>query len=173
MDTNIVPTLPTIDLLPKPQRNDKGQFVQGNTMGTDNHNAGSKSKYSEEIQTKADDYFNLCYGKKDGKHRLAFIEALALELDVDPDTLVEWAHKKNEDGSFTHPAFSATYKKIFTLQKLQLMTKGSSGTGQSFNQFLLSANHGMIPAEKKIVAGDSDNVLEIKIVEEERIKDQP
>jgi len=152
------------------ERNEKGQFMQGNTASIGNHNSGRPTKYTEEIQKKADEYFNLCYGKKDKKQRLAFIEALALELDVDPDTLVEWKNAKNEDGSLKYPEFSATYKRIFTLQKVQLMTKGSSGKGQSFNQFLLSANHGMIPAEKKILAGDEKEPLHITIVEEDKDK---
>lgn len=178
MDTSHVPTLPTVDLFAKSQRNDRGQFLSGNSTQFQSGNQAAKgsttngrpTKYNEEIQKKADEFFAKCYAGGGKNQRLAFIEALALELDIDPETLLEWSRKKNEDGSLMYPDFSATYKRFMTLQKLQLMSRGSAGKGQSFNQFLLSANHGMIPAEKQILAGDRQEPLEIIITEEKHLE---
>jgi len=113
------------------------------------HTGGRPSKYSDEILAKAEDYFLKCYGKIDGRPRVPFIEELALELGVDEDTIVEWKNKRNNDGSLKYPEFSATYSKIYTLQKLRLKQTGLTGKSQSFVIFLLSSNHGMLPADKQ------------------------
>lgn len=130
------------------------------------HASGRPSKYSEEMLSKAQGYFLRCYGKMDGKQRIPFIEELALELEVDEDTIVEWKNKKNDDGSLIYPEFSATYSRILLLQKFRLKQNGLKGKNQSFVQFLLNANHGMISAEKQILAGDRQEPLEIVITEE-------
>ncbi len=133
------------------------------------HAGGRPTKYSKEMLVKAHEYFLRCYGKIDGKHRIPFIEELALELEVDEDTIVEWRNKKNDDGSLVYPEFSATYSHIFLLQKLRLKQHGLRGKNQSFVIFLLNSNHGMISAEKQIFTGEDDKKLEIHIIEDKQI----
>ena len=66
------------------------------------------------------------------------VEGLALALEVNPDTVYEWAKR--------YPTFSDTIKKILAKQKQQLMDDGMYG-GKEVNAgmaiFLLKVNHGM------------------------------
>lgn len=172
MDTNIVPTLPTLDLFAKPQRNEKGQFVTGNstqfqpgnTAGAGNHNAGRPSKYNEELQQKAEAYYQKCIDKK----QVPFIQELQLELGITRETVNEWKTAKYENGNLKFPAFSDIAFKIDTLQELALLKRGIGGKAATFNMFLLKTKHGYIETDKQILAGDSDNKLEIVIVPENR-----
>lgn len=70
---------------------------------------------------------------------LPTIEGLALHLDLDDETITEYAK--------IYPKFSATVKRVKALQKNQLMEDGMYG-GKEVNQamaiFLLKANHGMV-----------------------------
>jgi len=133
------------------------------------HAGGRPTKYDDKMLAKAQYYFLKCYGEIDGKQRIPWIEELALELDVDEDTLIEWKNKKNHDGSLKYPEFSATYSRIYLLQKLRLKQAGLRGKSQSFIIFLLNSNHGMVSAEKQILAGDNKEPLEIVIVDEKPI----
>jgi hypothetical protein len=143
------------------------QVASGTLPKPTKHSGGRPTKYSEEMLSKAQGYFLKCYGKIDGNIRMPFIEELALELGVNDDTVVEWANKKNDDGSLIYPEFSATYSRILLLQKFRLKQTGLKGKNQSFVQFLLNVNHGMVSAEKQILTGDKDNKLEIVITEED------
>lgn len=66
---------------------------------------GRHSKYNEEILTRALAYVQHCQGAKG----MPFIEELALALEVNEDTIVEWAKE--------HDEFSATVKMLKMLQK--------------------------------------------------------
>lgn len=136
------------------------------------HAGGRPTKYSEDMLVKAKKYFDRCYGKIDGRLRMPFIEELALELEVDEDTILAWKNKKNEDGTLTYPEFSATYSRIFLLQKLRLMQSGLSGKSPSFTMFLLSANHGLFSAEKRVLSAENTEPIQIVIVEDKPIHTQ-
>lgn len=126
---------------------------------------GRPTKYSDTILIKAQEYFFKCYSDV----HTPFIEELALELGVDEDTIVEWKNKKNEDGSLAYPEFSATYGRIYLLQKLRLKQAGLKGKSPAFVTFLLSANHGVISAEKQILTGERKEPLEIVITEDKSV----
>lgn len=83
---------------------------------------------------------------------------IALLLDVNEDTLVEWAKENDE--------FSAAITRVDMMQKSQLMDDGMYG-GKEVNakiaQFLLGANHGMIAPDKNIISGDPENPIRVDI----------
>jgi len=67
---------------------------------------------------------------------MPYIEDIALELEVDDDTIVTWALK--------HKQFSATIKKVKMLQKRQLENGGlANKVNVSMSIFLLKAVHGL------------------------------
>ena len=137
-------------------------FKKGNKAAVGSINNGRPGKYNAALQKRVEAYFQKCYvGNKP-----AWIEQLALIVDVEAKTLAVWARELNEDGTLRYPEFAKYYYKMFDLQKWQLMERGSSGLGQSFNAFLLSANFDMIPAEKRVVTGDPKEPLVIELVEE-------
>ena len=98
---------------------------------------GRPTKYNEQMLSKAQSYVQHCQNGEE----MPFIEELALELDVNEDTVVEWAK--------THVEFSATVKRLKMLQKLYLK-KGAleKKLHPSLSIFLLKANHGMNEEEK-------------------------
>lgn len=109
---------------------------------------GRPTKYTPAIQKKAEDYFKKCLMDSS----FITIERMALELDVNDDTIVEWAKKTYPDdysnkklaGKLVHPAFTAIYKKVKTLQKLQLKEQAFAGKGNvAMGIFLLKADHGL------------------------------
>jgi len=100
------------------------------------HSEGRPTKYIPEvIYPKIEEYITSC-GRE--QTSLPSIEGLALHLNVNPDTLYEWANK--------YPEFSDAIKKILTKQKKQLMDDGMYG-GKEVNPamaiFLLKVNHGL------------------------------
>jgi len=109
---------------------------------------GRPTKYNQDIQDRADKYVRVL--------NLPFMEELALELDVDDDTLYEWARR--------YKAFSVTIKRLAMKQKLGLlkisMNKDYATSGAIFQ---LKANHGMVETEKKIIGGDPDNPITHKV----------
>jgi len=97
---------------------------------------GRPTKYIPSvIAPKIREYLETC-----GRNQtsLPTIEGLAIYLDVNPDSIYEWAKR--------YPKFSETLKKIMAKQKQQLMDDGMYG-GKEVNAgmaiFLLKANHGM------------------------------
>lgn len=100
------------------------------------HAGGRPTKYiPSQITPKIEQYFRECTKEN---MELPTIEGLALKLDVDDETLLEWGKK--------YPEFSATLKKILEKQKIRLMSDGLYG-GKEVNAnmaiFLLKVNHGM------------------------------
>lgn len=113
------------------------------------HAGGRPTKYVPVvIYPKIEEYITSC-GRE--QTSLPSIEGLALHLNVNPDTLYEWASK--------YPEFSDAIKKILTKQKKQLMDDGMYG-GKEVNAgmaiFLLKVNHGLKEdqgnVKKRIVA---------------------
>ncbi len=127
-----------------------------------NRSRGRPSSYSEELLAHAQEYLER-YEKMKAKH--PYIEELALEMRVNDDTINEWAKARNEDGSLKYPEFSATIKDIKTLQKFRLLQKSlyQFPTGAIFQ---LKANHNMMESEKKILAGDKNDPIQVEIIEE-------
>lgn len=121
------------------------------------------TKYSQELQAKADKYF-LSFFKPEPPlikkqyfekgqlkeifvdnpkfFEVPYIEELALELGINDDTVVDWAKK--------YKPFSATYKKIQILQKLRLLNKTLEKNSATGSIFQLKVNHNMIETQKNI-----------------------
>lgn len=115
---------------------------------------GRPTKYiPETIYPKMQEYIESC-GKENME--LPTVEGLALALNVNEDTIVEWSKKYSE--------FSASLKKLMFKQKTQLMNDGMYG-GKEINSamaiFLLKANHGMRDGSGT-VAVQINNILETK-----------
>lgn len=96
---------------------------------------GRPTKYYPELVSKVDEYLATT-GKE--QTELPTIEGLALYLDVDDTTLVNWGE--------AYPEFFAAIKKLKMRQKTQLMNDSFYG-GKEVNAgagvFMLKANHGM------------------------------
>lgn len=156
----------------KPQRDEKGQFIQGNqeSVGVDSGRPCKFCENKEKYMQLTKDYFDKCFkASESGKAIVPYEEELALILKVNPDTLVEWSKKKNDKGELEHPEFSATRLEIKTLQKLLLLKRTLGRFNPTGAIFQLKVNHGAIETEKKIVAGDSNEPLSITIIEEKKL----
>lgn len=112
------------------------------------------SKYNAEMQTKTENFYNRFLKLK--KKNIPFIEQLAIELEVDPDTIKNWAEKNDLFGSYIG--------RILSLQKFRLQERSVYKNAPVFGEiFLLKANHKMIEAEKLILAGsEKDDAIKIK-----------
>jgi hypothetical protein len=89
--------------------------------------------------------------------KIPTVEELELKLDVDDDTLTDWADKYIE--------FRSAMKRLKMAQKVQLINDGAYG-GREVNVpmfiFLLKANHNMVETEKRIIAGSPNEPLVIE-----------
>lgn len=104
---------------------------------------GRPTKYlPETIYPKMDRYLDQC-GRE--QTQLPTVEGLALALDVNRDTVFEWAK--------VYPEFSDHLKKVADLQKEQLINDGMYG-GKEVNAsmaiFLLKAIHGLKDNEGQV-----------------------
>lgn len=155
--------------VPEIVRDDKGKIVSGIAQDTNkNGTAGRPCKLctnKEEYQKIIDDFYGKCRKAGEGKLVMPWFEELALDLDCDDETVKIWATKEN-DGSLEHPEFSATYSKINTLQKLRLSQRLLGRYNPTGAIKLLEWNHNKISSEKKILAGDKNEPLQIEIIEE-------
>lgn len=150
-------------------RNSKGQFVRGNTASEDNE-GGRPCKLceNEEAYMKiVNDFYTKCRKAGEGKVVMPWFEELALDLDCDDETVSIWATKMDGD-SLEHPEFSASYAKIKTLQKLRLQQRLLGRYNPSGAIKLLEWNHNKVSANKQIIAGDSNQPLQVEIIEERR-----
>lgn len=99
------------------------------------HAGGRPTKYEERFNDELDEYL-----KTTGKYQtsLPTIQGFSLWLDVDDETLTEWAK--------VHKEFSATLSRLKKLQAKQLIDDGIYG-GKEVNativKLLLQNNHGM------------------------------
>lgn len=171
--------LKTIDLFAKPQRDEKGHFIKGNTM-TPIGKVGRHCEFcpnAKEILKKVTLYRHYCNGKVNGKKRVPFLEELCDEdyLDILVDQLEDWCKTteiKEHDSVHNpslHTELSRSVALIFNNQRLWLKKRLLSDKNPTGAIFLLKANHGMMETEKRILAGDPEKPvnqkLEIEITE--------
>lgn len=109
-------------------------------------------KYPADIVQQTRDYISSCTNEQ---MELPTVEGLALKLDVDDDTLVEWAKIHND--------FADVFYKLKMSQKKELVNGGMYG-GKEINVamaiFLLKANHGLIETSRTELTGkDGKNLL--------------
>lgn len=131
------------------QRNAKGQFVVQPSKEIRGEDAHRPTKYSEELQAKADQWLD----KLIQARVVAWLEELCLELDIDESTLEDWATALDEKGELLKPKFSRTIKRAKHWQKMVLKNNGIIGKfNPRMSMFLLSANHDTV--EKREVKAD-------------------
>ncbi len=150
-------------------RDEKGQITQGVAQDTNKNGTAGRPcllcQRQKEIISKTQKYFEDCFTKM----RMPFFEELALMLDFDDETLSIWAKKKTlETNELEHPEFSAYISKLKTLQKLRLQQRVLGKFNPTGALSLLRWHHGMIEAQKNIIAGEKDDILKIEIVEEKK-----
>jgi hypothetical protein len=111
------------------------------------HPGGRPTKYDPSFPDELDKYLQTT-----GKEQMSLptIQGFALHLNVDSDTLNNWASAKETDKDgvehLAHPEFFGTLKKLKELQAQQLIDDGIYG-GKEVNativKLLLQNNHGM------------------------------
>lgn len=119
---------------------------------------GRPTKYNETMIDKVREYISTC-GRE--QTELPTLEGLSLYININLDTILEWGKK--------YPDFSGAIKELKQQQKAQLINDGMYG-GKDVNAtmaiFLLKVNHDMIETEKRILAGDKNEPLQIEFVDE-------
>lgn len=123
-------------------------------------------KNKDSVEKKVQGFIDRCTTSEKGKTIMPFLEELCLELDIDEDTMSNWANKKTPENEAEHPWFFGAYKKLRMVQKLRLQQRTMGRYNPTGAIFLLKANHGYMESEKKILAGDRNEPLQIEIIEE-------
>ena len=120
------------------QRNDKGQFIIGN------YASAKMWKSPEELQQAIDQYFsecesNLVHTSKDGTKIFEpyTIEGLALVLDCDTDTLLNYEKKEGYE-----PYFGTIKRAKLKIQKQKLVNGLVGLSNSTLTIFDLKNNHG-------------------------------
>ena len=108
---------------------------------------GRPTKYDPAMVDEVDKYLETL-----NTNELPMMAGLALYLNVNKDTLVEWGK--------VYPEFSVALKKLMTKQELQLVNDGIYG-GKEVNptivKLLLQNNHGM--RERTDVTSDDEKIV--------------
>lgn len=156
--------------LPELNQDELGRFVGGLAQDTNkNGTAGRPCEFCkdpEKVMNKVRDYLDRCKKGQGGKPIMPFIEELAIELDVLDATLTNWANKENEQKEPEHPEFLTAYLYVKMFQKLRLQQRALGRYNPTGALSLLKFNHGMMETDKKILAGDRNEPLQIEIIEE-------
>lgn len=117
---------------------------------------GRPSEYKSSYIDKVDQYL-LTTGRE--QTELPTIEGFAKYLDVDSDSINNWAKK--------HDDFSVRIKRIFEYQKNQLMNDGLYG-GKDVNAamaiFLLKVNHGLTEQSKLDLTSQGQKIEPTQII---------
>jgi hypothetical protein len=125
---------------------------------------GRPTKYDPIFVAKVEEYLSTT-GRE--QTELPTKEGFAEFIDVDDDTLDNWADEKDKDGNLIRPDFFGALKRITSKQKNQLINDGLYG-GKEVNPgmaiFLLKANHNMIETERKLVGNPDGSKLESLVV---------
>lgn len=136
---------------------------------------GRPTKYSEEMLNKAKDYLEKCRNTKatnkdaDMNFVVPYIEYLALECDVDTETIMNWVNATDIQGEGDneievrlYPEFFDTIKRILDLQKLRLMQHSLTTKGNVAGSiFQLKANHGL--KEVSVVENINDTPTQVLV----------
>ena len=138
----------------KPQRNEKGQFVEGNTVSVGN--SGKPCSFCEkpfEIIQKIKLYGQWTRGKVDGKIHVPFLEELCDEdyLDISEDTITNWVEHAHDEVA--HAELIRAIKTLMMRQKGFLKKRVLGDKNPTGGIFLLKANHGLIETEKQMLVG--------------------
>lgn len=141
---------------------------------TKKHEGGRPCEYckrKDEIDKVTREYIQSARDKKGTKDAFVpYQQELADMLDVDGDTVYQWTIKQNEDNSLEHEEFSGLIKKLNNLKELFLLKRTMGRFNPTGAIFQLKTKHGYMETDKRVLAGDSNEPLEIVITEEERNK---
>jgi hypothetical protein len=157
---------------PQIERNEKGQIVKGVAQDTNkNGTAGRPCEYCEDKENKQKIVDSYLKGiQESDKPAIPWVEELALLLNIDDGTLVNWANKIDDEGDGTvheHPELFASYRRLKSVQKLRLKQRAVIGRFNPHGAlYLLNADHKVIQTTKEILASDTNEPLKIVIVDE-------
>lgn len=141
---------------------------------------GRPVKYDPKYVQEVDKYLAKC---SSNKKLLPTLEGFSLSINVDHDTIVNWANKKakivdatgnvikdkkgNDRIGLVRPDFFGAIKRIKQVQKDKLITDGLYG-GKEVNStmaiFLLKVNHGMIETSRQELTGKNGKELPTPIL---------
>ncbi len=148
----------------KPQRDEKGLFLEGNQISVGNE-GGRPCLFCREpvrIMQKINLYKEYCEGKVDGKIHIPYLQELCGYdyLDVRKDTLYDWT--TNENHAQLHSELKDAIKSLLERQELRLLqaTLTSTPTGAIFQ---LKTNHKYVETEKTLIAGVNNEPMKYEI----------
>lgn len=118
---------------------------------------GRPSKYNDLMNVKARKYLERV---RQDKEDVPLIEDLAMELDVDEGTIINWAFAKTKKtGKLKNVEFFRTYREIKNLYKSRLKKKGLTGEWNSnVVKLLLSADHKVNETNNQKITQKSENL---------------
>lgn len=150
----------------KPQRNEKGQFIQGNQEARGLENSGRPCEFCErpvEIMNKVNLYREYCRGNVDGKTHLPYLQELVSEdyLDITMDQFEDWV--KSERHKKEHSELSRTVSKIMNRQQLNLLRLTMYNETYRGAALQLAANHGIVAITKEYQAGIKEEPIQYNI----------
>jgi len=120
------------------------------------HPGGRPTKYTPEVIDELNKYLAEAIPQN---MKIPTVEGIALKLNISKNTLYEWAKKNSE--------FQDALDELKMKQKEALTEIGIFG-GKEINativSLLLKVNHDMIETEKKVITGEDNQPLEIRIV---------
>lgn len=129
-------------------------------------------KRKDEIDKITRGYIQSARDKKGTKNAfIPYQQELADMLDVDGDTVYQWTIKERADGSLEHEEFTGLIKRLNNLKELFLLKRTTGRFNPTGAIFQLKTKHGYMETDKRVLAGDSKEPLEIIITEEERKRD--
>lgn len=110
---------------------------------------GRPTKYNEEMQRKAEAYYQQCLDSG----LIPYIQRLAIELSIDTDTIVNTAKRVTK--------FSVVVKRIKNLQELKLLelTTDKSKGAAIGAMFQLKSRFGYVETERQLHAGANGEPL--------------
>jgi hypothetical protein len=121
---------------------------------------GRPTKYEPKFVQQVEEYLKTC-GRDQTK--LPKRVDIAMLLEVDEDTLNNWAKK--------HKDFFGALSHVDQKQKSTLIDDSFYG-GREINanvgMFLLEANHGMIRTERKMLVGEEGKEINVKVIEDKK-----
>ena len=133
---------------------------------------GRPTKYSPELQEKADKYANRFQTDNDNPSPMdiPFIEEVALLLDIDESTVWAWSRAKypqnHEDeelrGKLKYPDFSKTIKRVNDLQKVGLKRLTFDRDAKIGAIFQLKCNHSMVETSRQELTGPGGGPIHTK-----------
>lgn len=132
---------------------------------------GRPTKYSIKILKKTTQYIDSFLRKEeiiDGEkvvnpllNQIPYLEELALELNVDEDTINRWRKAKYKSGKHKYEEFYGAIKKLKTIQKLRLLKATFNKSTATGSIFQLKVNHKMIETNRnELTAKDGEKLFD-------------